>query len=90
MNAMSPPTSGRTVFEPLEGFSGKPAWLPEAFLFEGVESVEGGIERGTYGLLFDVDGMTDPTEIVMGDGETVGVVLEVHPLRDNIRIRDGE
>lgn len=87
---LSPPTSGRTVFEPLAGFSGKPSWLPEAFLFEGVESVEGWIEGGTFGLLFDVDGMTDPTEIVMGDGETVGLVLVVHPLLDNIRIRDVE
>lgn len=77
-------------FEPIPEKSGMVTKLVAPLIFHGIYTPEGWIEDGTFGLIFEYDGTTEPTTIVLSDGTDDNQrILEVLPLADFVRISDG-
>jgi prepilin-type N-terminal cleavage/methylation domain-containing protein len=85
---IEPPQDDRG-FEPIPERSGMNTELVDPIVFDGVHTPEGWIEEGTFGLIFEYDGTTQPTSIVLSDGTDNQRILEVLPLADFVRISDG-
>jgi len=85
---IAPPAAER-AFEPIPENAGMETVLADPILFDGVETPEGWIEEGTFNLIFEYDGTTQPTTIVLSDGTDNQRILEVLPLADFVRIVDG-
>jgi prepilin-type N-terminal cleavage/methylation domain-containing protein len=77
------------IFEPIPERSGINTELLDPLVFAGVYTPEGWIEEGTFGLIFEYDGTTQPARIVLSDGTDNQRILEVLPLADFVRISDG-
>ncbi len=77
------------IFEPIPERSGMNTELVDPIIFYGVHTPEGWIEEGTFGLIFEYDGTTQPASIVLSDGTDNQRILEVLPLADFVRISDG-
>ena len=58
--------------------------------FEGVTTPEGWVDEGEVQLVFQTDGSTDYAEVVLGDRWGNGVVLEIQPLLDHVRVHREE
>ena len=64
-------------------------WLDEARYFVGIESSSGWVEGGDAEIVFDVDGTTDYTLLEIADASDNHMTLEIEPLLDRVRRRDG-
>ena len=84
--SLSPPVEAEREWQPVPGASGGFARLEDALHFEGLDTPEGWIEAGDVSVDFDTDGTATPTQIHLADEEGRGLVLEVRPLADGVRI----
>jgi len=84
--ALSPPPLAEREFQPLIGTPGDVQQLAEEVRFEVVETSEGPIAEGTFWLLFERDGTTEPASLVLANesGQRIGVHLDA--LADAARI----
>jgi len=80
----APPRPERE-FQPIPGLLGRFRWLPDPFVFAGVETADGWIEHGDTFVEFARDGSASYTEIVIEDDSGQRVVLAVLPLDDAVR-----
>jgi type II secretion system protein H len=87
---MSPPSETIPSYRPVPGLQGRLAWLDEQLRFGGVQVDEGWYESGEFQVVFEADGSSDPVRIVVEAGDEPGLVLEVSPLLDAVRIVDDE
>ena len=85
--SLSPPEREERDYYPIPNRFGREDWLPEDIFFVGVNTADGWIEDGTVQIVFQVDGTTDYSEIVMRDNWENRIVLEIEPLLDIVRIR---
>ena len=88
LRLIEPPQDDRG-FEPIPERSGMKTELVDPIVFDGVHTPEGWIKEGTFGLIFEYDGTTQPASIVLSDGTDNQRILEVLPLADFVRISDG-
>ena len=88
--AMSPSAATIASYRPIPGIHGRVSWLDEQLRFGGVEVAEGWYEAGEFQVVFQGDGSSDPARIVIETGDEPGLVLEVSPLLDAVRITDDE
>jgi len=86
--SLSPPAEADREWQPVPGESGGFARLEDNLLFEGLDTPEGWVEAGDASVDFDTDGTATPTAIHLADQDGRGVVLEVRPLAEGVRIRD--
>jgi prepilin-type N-terminal cleavage/methylation domain-containing protein len=86
--SLSPPTGTEREWQPVPGEPGVFARLEDALRFEGLDTPEGWIDVGDAAVDFDTDGTATPTQIHLADEDGRGVVLEVLPLSDGVRIGD--
>ena len=82
------PLEDERSFHPVPGTLGRMTWLDESLFFEGLETPEGWIERGEAGVEFETDGTATQTAIHLADEAGHGLVLDVRPLADAVRIED--
>lgn len=87
---MSPPVETIPSYRPVPGTEGRVAWLAEQLRFGGAEIDEGWYESGEFHVVFQGDGSSDPARIVVEIGDEPGLVLEVSPLLDAVRIVDDQ
>jgi prepilin-type N-terminal cleavage/methylation domain-containing protein len=87
---MQPPRATIASYRPMPGRHGELMWLDEQLEFGGIEVDEGWYESGEFGVVFGDDGSTDPVRIALRVGEDPGLVVEVSPLLDAVRIVDDE
>jgi prepilin-type N-terminal cleavage/methylation domain-containing protein len=64
-------------------------WLSDALYFVGLDGSSGWIEGGDVQILFDADGTTDFALIEIADADDNHLTLEVEPLLDRVRSREG-
>ena len=88
--SLSPPEQEERDYYPIPNRFGREDWLPEDIFFVGVNTADGWIEDGTVQIVFQIDGTTDYSEIVMRDNWENRVVLEVEPLLDVVRMYQEE
>lgn len=85
---LAPPARARGAFEPLPSAVGRAERLDEGIVFAGVGTPDGVISEDQVAVTFERDGTAEPAEIVLRGAGGAGVVLEVRPLADAVRIRD--
>ncbi len=86
---MSPPIGDAPDFFPITSQFGRDTYLPEDYYFVGIDSASGWHESGAVEVVFGSDGVAEYSEIHLADAWDNEVVLEVEPLLELIRIRDG-
>ena len=87
---MEPPSYDIPSYRPIPGLAGKITWLDSILNFSGVQLDEGWFDSGEFQIVFTSDGTTSPAQIVVGGQDIQGVVLDVNPLLDSVRIYDDE
>lgn len=88
--SLSPPKKSVRDYYPIPGRFGELALLADDYAFEGVDTPEGWIDRGSVQIVFERDGTSDYASIVLTDAWDNSVRLEVQPLLDTVRIRSHE
>lgn len=84
--AMSPRSETIPSYRPVPGPEGDVAWLDERLRFGGVEVDEGWYEGGEFQIVFEGDGSSEPVRIVVETGDDPGLVVELRPMLDAVRI----
>ncbi len=84
------PREAQRSFQPVPGQFGRYAYLEPDLFFSGVETDQGWTEVGETFVAFERDGTTDYAAITLEDDAGRGLVLDVLPLADAVRIRDVE
>jgi len=87
---MSPAAETIPSYRPIPGPEGDVAWLDERLRFGGVEGDEGWYESGEFQIVFLGDGSCDPARVVVETGDERGLVVEVSPMLDSVRIIQDE
>ena len=62
--------------------------MDSGLVIAGLETPEGWIERGAVEIVFDSDGTTVRSAIVLENEAGRRIALDVYPLADAVRIRD--
>ena len=88
--SLSPPEREDRDYFPVPNRFGNEDWLPPDIFFEGVNTPDGWIEEGSVQIVFQSDGSTDFSEIVLGDTWENRIILEVEPLLESVRIHREE
>ncbi len=87
---MAPPTELELDFHPVPGTAGDFVWLEQDLFFTGLETQEGWFDRGEAAVVFRADGTATGARIHLEDADGKGLVLEILPLSDSVRIIDAE
>jgi len=85
---LSPPARAAGEFVPLPSVVGRAERLDEGIFFAGVATSSGVVTEDRVAVTFERDGTAEPAEITLRGPSGAGVVLEVRPLADAVRIRD--
>lgn len=86
---VSPPTQDVLDYYPIDSAAlGGWEFLEKGYFFEGVDTTEGWIESGEVYVVFDWDGTTDASQIVISDPDNRSLDLDVAPLLDTVRIHE--
>lgn len=88
--AMAPPRELELDFHPVPGTAGDFVWLEQDLFFAGLETQEGWFDRGEAAVVFRADGTATGARIHLEDADGKGLVLEILPLSDSVRIIDAE
>ncbi len=64
-------------------------WLDDSRYFVGLDSSSGWIESGNVEIVFDADGTTEYSLLELADASDNHMTLEIEPLLDRVRRRDG-
>lgn len=88
--SLTPPRGEVRDYYPIPNRFGGDDWLPEDYYFEGVQTPEGWIQKGSVQIVFERDGTSDFAEIVLADTWDNSLTLEIQPLLDTVRIHDDE
>jgi len=85
---LAPPLEDELIYTPIPNKFGVPAPLDDGYFFEGIDTSEGWIESGEAFVVFDWDGSSDASQIVISDPDDRSIDLDVAPLLDTVRIRE--
>lgn len=86
---LSPPTQDVLDYHPIPSAAfGGWAVLDNGYFFEGVDTSEGWIESGEVYVVFDWDGTTDASQIIVSDPDNRSLNLDVAPLLETVRMHE--
>ena len=86
---LSPPTREVLDYYPVPSATfGDWEFLGKGYFFEGVDTTEGWIESGEVYVVFDWDGATDASQIVISDPDNRSLDLDVAPLLETVRMHE--
>ncbi|MCA9502083.1 MAG: type II secretion system protein [Spirochaetaceae bacterium] len=87
---LHPPEHAARDYYPVPGTeAGRFTWLDDALYFVGVEGTSGWVEGGDAEIAFDADGTTEYTLLEIADADDHSITLEIEPLLDRVRRRNG-
>jgi prepilin-type N-terminal cleavage/methylation domain-containing protein len=84
------PRDATRAFRPLPGSLGRDEVLAESLAFRGVETPGGFSDRGEVAIEFAPDGSADSTTLFLDDESGNGLLIDVLPLADAVRVSDAE
>ena len=87
---LSAPKSAAASFRPLPGLLGNEEVLEDELSFQGVKTEDGFASRGEADVAFETDGAAPYTEILLRDDSGHGLVIELLPLADLVRVNDAQ
>ena len=85
---LAAPIDNSYAYWPVANRFGNGTVIDSRFYIDGVESANEWYKDGEIGIVFDRDGSTDPSEIVITNEDGDTVILEVSPLMETVRIHD--
>ncbi len=85
-DVFKPPVTG-LAYEPIPGQFGNRSYLAEPFYFDGVDTSDGWLDAGDVAVVFEHDGTTDRSQIVITDPDGFAATLDILPILDSVRIR---
>jgi type II secretion system protein H len=85
---LAPPREQEAYYQPIPNRFGRGDRLDPDYFFEGVDTPEGWIKRGEVVIVFDWDGSSDASQIVISDPDARSVDLDIAPLLETVRIRE--
>lgn len=88
--SLSPPPAREVSFRPVPGNMGIFHYLADEIDFAGLETPQGWVDRGEFGVVFDEDGTADHNEIMLENQRGERMWLEIRPIADAVRIFDDE
>ena len=88
---LHPPTKAGLDYYPVPSRLGRPTPLSDddTLYFVGLEGNSGWVEGGEVQIVFDADGTTDFVLLELADADDRHMTLEIEPLLDRIRRREG-
>ncbi len=75
-------------YEPIPNKFGIDKLLKDPFYFDGVDTPDGWLNEGQVAIVFDRDGTTDTSQIVISDPDGFATTLDILPLLETVRIRE--
>jgi prepilin-type N-terminal cleavage/methylation domain-containing protein len=89
--SLAPPPRPEIDFHPIPNREmGSFRWLDEAIYFVGLDTPGGWIEGGDVEIVFDADGTTEFALLEIADSDDHHLTLEIEPLLDRVRRRQGK
>lgn len=88
--SLAPPERQLAEFRPMAGSLGEVTGLGELVQLAELENAEGRVRRGSFEILFEGDGTTDPAWVHLEDDRGSALTLEVAPLADTVRFVYGD
>ncbi len=85
---LAPPLEDERSYYPIPNKFGAMEPLERGYFFEGLETPDGWIESGEAFVVFEWDGSTDVTRILVSDQDNRTLNLEVAPLLETVRIHE--
>ena len=85
---LAPPLQNELAYYPIPNKFGSMEPLERGYFFEGIDTPEGWIEGGEAFVVFEGDGSTDPSQIVISDPDSRTINLDVEPLLERVRITE--
>ena len=85
---LAPPLEDELAYYPIPNKFGSMEPLETGYFFEGIDTPEGWIEGGEAYVVFEGDGSTDPSQIVISDPDSRSIDLDVEPLLEAVRITE--
>jgi len=87
---LHPPEREERDYYPIPGQQmGSFTWLDDALYFVGIDGSGGWVEGGDAEIVFDADGTTQYALVEIADAEDHYMTLEIEPLLDRVRRRNG-
>lgn len=87
---LSPPRSEAPEFRPVPSAFGLTSELDDGLTIERIETTEGPLAKGAAGIVFDVDGSSEPLTVVLGDAHGRALALQIEALEEEVRVREME
>ncbi len=84
--SLLPPKGEERDYHPVPNRFGKLEYLDGDFYFQGVQTPEGWIERGSVQVVFQEDGTSDFAEVILSDAWDNSISINVQPLLDRVRV----
>ena len=85
---LAPPLDEELAYYPVPNKFGAMEPLERGYFFEGLETPDGWIESGEAFVVFDWDGSTDVSRVVLSDQDNRTINLDVAPLLETVRIHE--
>jgi prepilin-type N-terminal cleavage/methylation domain-containing protein len=85
---LAPPREDERDYYPIPNKFGLMEPLETGYFFEGIDTPEGWIETGEAFVVFDWDGSSDASQIVISDPDNRSIDLDVAPLLETVRIHE--
>lgn len=84
--SLSPPQEAEREFQPLIGTPGDVQQLPEDVRIEAVQTPRGDVADGTFELLFEGDGTSEPAIVVLASESGKRIAVHLEALADSAYI----
>jgi len=87
---LAAPERTTRAYQPIPGSQGNDRVLGREFLFRGLDTEDGWIDRGEVAIVFDRDGSSDYAELIVEGDDGAARSLEIRPLADAVRVHHEE
>jgi prepilin-type N-terminal cleavage/methylation domain-containing protein len=87
---MAPPAAAQVSYQALPGDLGRTSVVREIVRIDGVETADGFFEQGLVSIVFERNGTTESSRILLSDDDGDAIGIEVAPFADTVRIRHEE
>jgi type II secretion system protein H len=84
---MAPPAAAERSYHALPGELGRTSVVREIVRIDGIETAGGFLERGLVHIVFERDGTSESSRILLSDPDGHSIGIEVAPFADAVRIR---
>ncbi len=87
---LSPPLGEAPEFRPVPTGFGQASVLDEGLRIARIETTEGPLQQGAAGIVFEVDGSSEPLLLVLSDDDGRSIALQIEALEEEVHVQETE